>query len=203
LANRRPPLDVHDTVTQFGGGVETVLARLPRFLRGRDAQRLEAARRRLVEERVPQAVAARAVALTEGLSALAVADIALRTKFEVDEVADVHFALADVLGLSRLGELIAALPRDTRWHTLARAAARDDLEAAHAELTTDVLLSTGSAVSADSRIESWRQVNAIPLARAAAFVDDIGSNDGADLATLSVALREVRALARAAALPST
>ena len=201
LANRRPPLDVPETVNQLSWGIATVLNGLSESVRGTDAENLAAARDRLVEAGVPDDVASRAVILTEGLSALAIVDIALQTKVDVEEVAAVHFALADELGLSRLGTLIGALPRDSRWHTLARAAARDDLEAAHAELTTDVLLSTPSAVSADARIAAWQQVNAAALARATSFVDDISASDGADLATLSVALREVRALARAAALP--
>ena len=201
LANRRPPLDVPETVNQLSWGISIVLNGLSDSLRGSDAANLIAERDRLIEAGVPDDVSSRAVILTEGLSALAIVDIALQTKLDVEEVAAVHFALADVLGLSRLGALIAALPRDTRWHTLARAAARDDLEAAHAELTIDVLLSTRTGASADTRITAWQEVNAAALARATAFVDDISASDGADLATLSVALREVRALARAAALP--
>jgi glutamate dehydrogenase len=201
LANRRPPLDVPDIAAQFESGIATVLGRLPGTLRGRDAETFAALRSGLLDSGVPDSVAARAVPLTEGLSALSIVDIALRTKFDVDEVAEVHFALGDVLGLSRLGDLIGSLARDSRWHTLARAAARDDLEAAHAELTTDVLLSTGAAATAEERIGAWQRANVIALTRAAAFVDDITASDGADLATLSVALREIRTLARAAALP--
>jgi glutamate dehydrogenase len=201
LANRRPPLDVPETVDQWQPRIAAVLDALSERLRGRDAENYGAALGRFVGAGVPDSIALRAVALTEGLSALAIVDIALQTKRDVDEVAGVHFAIADVLGLSRLGSLIAALPRDTRWHTLARAAARDDLEAAHAELTTDVLLSTGASATADDRISAWQQANSAALARATAFIDDISVSDGADLATLSVALREVRALARAAALP--
>jgi glutamate dehydrogenase len=201
LANRRPPIDVGETVNQLSWGIATVLNGLSDSLRGSDSENMTTDRDRLIEAGVPDDVASRAVILTEGLSALAIVDIALQTKLDVEEVAAVHFALADVLGLSRLGTLIGALPRDSRWHTLARSAARDDLEAAHAELTTDVLLSTPSTMSADARIAAWQQVNEAALARANAFVDDISASDGADLATLSVALREVRALARAAALP--
>jgi glutamate dehydrogenase len=150
---------------------------------------------------VSESLARRAVSLSEGLSALSIADISLRTKVEVDDVAEVHFALADVLGLSRLGVLIAALPRDSRWHTLARAAARDDLEAAHAELTTDVLLSSAGGMPADERIAAWQAANGAALARTGVLVEDILASDSADLATLSVALREIRALVRAASLP--
>jgi glutamate dehydrogenase len=130
-----------------------------------------------------------------------VVEIALRNGLDVEEVARVHFAVAEVLGISRLATLVAALPRDTRWHTLARAAARDDLIAAHAELTADVLASTAADASPDGRIEAWRQANAAALTRAGSVVDDILGADSADLATLSVALREVRALVRAARLP--
>jgi glutamate dehydrogenase len=201
LANRRPPLDVPETVSQWQPRIAAVLTALPEHVRGRDAENFAAGLEKLVGAGVPKPLASRAVALSEGLSALAIVDISLQTKHDVDEVASVHFAIADVLGLSRLGSLIAALPRDSRWHTLARAAARDDLEAAHAELTTDVLLSTGAPATADERISTWQQVNGAALARATAFIDDITASEGADLATLSVALREVRALARAAALP--
>ena len=202
VANRRPPIGVPETAAQFGPGIGSVFAALPTMVRGRDAEALAAARDRLIGAGVPEQIATRALALTQGLAALTIVDIAVQTKIDVDDVARVHFALADVLGLSRLGALISALPRDTRWHTLARTAARDDLQAAHAELTTDVLLSTHASAPADERIAAWQQVNAGALARAAAFVDDIGaSGDSADLATLSVALREIRALARAAALP--
>ena len=118
LANRRPPIDVPETVNQLSWGIATVLDGLSESLRGSDAENLTAARDRLIEAGVPDDVASRAMILTEGLSALAVVDIALQTKVDVEEVAAVHFALADVLGLSRLGTLIGALPRDSRWHTL-------------------------------------------------------------------------------------
>ena len=112
-----------------------------------------------------------------------------------------HFGLAEALVISRLASLVSGLPRDSRWHALARAAARDDLQAAHAELTTDVLASTPPTAAADTRIASWQRVNAAALVRTRAVVDDIASSENTDLATLSVALREVRALVRAASLP--
>jgi glutamate dehydrogenase len=69
-------------------------------------------------------------------------------------------------------------------------------------LTADVLAATDATTPADTRIEQWKGANTAALARAAALLDDIAASDSADLATLSVALREVRALARAAALPT-
>jgi len=202
LTNRRPPLDVPETVAQLQPGVQAVSSRLSGSLRGAEAEGFAARVESLVGRGVPDDVARGAAATGSVLDTLSIVDIALRTQAGVDEVTDVHFALADSLGLSRLAMLISGLPRDSRWHTLARTAARDDLQAAHAELTTDVLLSTPSSAAAEERISLWQQVNPAALTRAGAVVDDIISSDTADLATLSVALREVRALVRAASLPS-
>jgi glutamate dehydrogenase len=201
LANRRPPMDVPETVARLEPGVRAVLAGLGESLRGEQAERYEAEQRRLLEAGVAPELAKRAIALGEGLNALSVVEIAIRSQVDVGEVARLHFELAETLGISRLSAMIAALPRDTRWHTLARAAARDDLVAAHAELTADVLASTPAGGGVDERIGVWRQANAAALTRAGAVVDDILGGDSADLATLSVGLREVRALVRAAALP--
>ena len=201
LANRRPPIDVPETVGLLEPGIRAVLKSLSSLARGDQADRVSAEVNDYVDRGVPADIARRTIALGEGLNALSIVDIALRTKMDVDEVAEVHFALADALGIARLSTLVAALPRDTRWHTLARMAARDDLLAAHAELTSDVLLSTPTAVPADERISGWQQANSAALTRAGAVVDDILASDSADLATLSVALREVRALVRAASLP--
>ncbi len=202
LANRRPPIDVPATAAQGASAIAEVLQTLPSVVRGGDADDFVASRAALVDEGVPAELAVRVVALRYGLATLSVVDIASRMGIRPAQVAEVHFALGDSLGLARIGRLIAALPRDSRWHTLARAAARDDLEATHAELTADVLAATDASAPVDTRIEQWKGANTAALARAAALLDDIAASDSADLATLSVALREVRALARAAALPT-
>jgi glutamate dehydrogenase len=201
LTNRRPPLDVHETAAQLQPGIEVVCERLPAALRGEEAARFNARIEGHVTKGVPVELAYRAAAFGSALDILAIVDISLQTKVDVGEIADVHFALAEALNISRLALLISALPRDSRWHTLARAAARDDLYAAHGELTTDVLLSTSPSAAADERIAAWQEANAVALTRTEAVVNDIVSSEGADLATLSVALREVRALVRAASLP--
>ena len=178
-----------------------MLEGLPSALRCDEAARFRARVNPFLARVVPGALALRAVSFGSALDVLSIVDIAWRAKVDVAEVADVHSGLADELGISRLALLVSGLPRDSRWHTLARAAARDDLQAAHAELTTDVLLSTPPTATADARIVSWQQANAAALMRTRTVVDDIASGDSADLATLSVALREVRALVRAASLP--
>ena len=58
----------------------------------------------------------------------------LRRGGGIEETAEVYFDLADRLQITRLRDRITALPREDRWSTMARAALRDDLYAAHASL---------------------------------------------------------------------
>ena len=66
---------------------------------------------------------------------LGIVETAARDDVDPMEVARVHFALGERLGLPMLVARILALPRDDRWQTMARAALRDDLHAVHAQLT--------------------------------------------------------------------
>ncbi|HET9187363.1 MAG TPA: NAD-glutamate dehydrogenase, partial [Acidothermaceae bacterium] len=78
LANRRPPMDVPETVSRLEPGVRAVLADLGETLRGDQAERFAAEQQRLVEAGVAPALARRAIALGEGLNALSIVEIALR-----------------------------------------------------------------------------------------------------------------------------
>ncbi len=200
LASRRPPLDVAEIVTQCAAAAE-VLDNLDTLLRGEEAMALEVTVAQALDDGVPADVARVTASLEHSLSALAIVDTAHHSKVDVMEVADVHFAAAELFGFSRLRALISSLSRDSRWHQMARTAARDDLLAVHAELTADVLLSTSSGVPAEERIEAWRAENGPAVSRAAAVVDDVLAGDSADLAAISVALREIRGLARTVAAP--
>ncbi len=203
LTNRRPPLDVPETVSRFEPGIQALFGEFPTVLRGHGAARFAERVGFFGEGGVPVSLARRVAALSDGLDALSIVDIALRLDDDVAEVADVHFALAETLGISALASLTAELPRDSRWHALAQAASRDDLQAAHAELTRDVLRATPAGLGADKRISAWTQTNSAAVSRATSVIEEILAAEGAaDVATLSVALREIRTLVRAASLPT-
>ena len=85
----------------------------------------------------------------------------------VEETAAVYFMLADRLQLGRLRDLITALPREDRWSSASRSALRDDLYAAHAALTRDVLAAGGIAANAGERIAAWESQNSAAVSRAA------------------------------------
>ena len=110
------------------------------------------------------------------------------------EVARVHFALGERLGLPALVERIFALPRDDRWQTMARAAVRDDLYGVHQQLTARVLESTDPDAPAPERVAAWEDSDQDLVDRSAETLEEICREETAELARLSVGLRVVRGL---------
>ena len=192
--NRRPPLDSQGTVDQFTGPVQRVMADLSELMVGRELAAYVARRDRLVGDGVPDDLASRVAVLPPAYMLLNIVEIALREDLEPEDVARVHFALGERLGLPALVQRILALPREDRWQTMARAALRDDLHHVQAQLTAQVLATTSADDPAPRRIAAWEDANAAVIPRAADTLREICVDDHADLARLSVGLRVVRGL---------
>ncbi|MQA95132.1 MAG: NAD-glutamate dehydrogenase [Streptosporangiales bacterium] len=197
LNNRRPPYAISDVVGQFADGVATIVPYLPKLLVGRDLAAFEERRNGLLARGVPEELAVRTAAMVPTYSAFDLIQIATDLGMDVKAVAEVYFDLADRLQLSRLRERVIALPRDDRWDTMARSALRDDLYAAHAALTRDVLVTSGNTEAAGSpeeRLGHWAEVNAAAVIRSRQTLSEIWESDRFNIATLSVALRAIRTL---------
>jgi len=194
VTNRRPPLDSEATVEFFGVTARQVMTELPSLMSGRELEAFEERRSTLVSQGVPDDLAVRVAVLPPGYMLLGIVETAAREKIDPLEVARVHFALGERLGLPLLVGRILRLPRADRWQTMARAALRDDLHAVHAQLTSQVLLSTSSEDPAPVRIAAWEDSDAVVVARAASTLGEICSDDEGDLARMSVGLRVVRGL---------
>ena len=91
---------------------------------------------------------------------------------------------------------IIELPRADRWQSMARAAIREDLYAAHASLTAEVLSAGNGTSTPEQRFKLWEQKNAALLGRARTTLEEIQGSDAFDLANLSVAMRTMRTLLR-------
>jgi glutamate dehydrogenase len=97
------------------------------------------------------------------------------------------------LGLGRLRQQIDALPADSHWQSLAKGALADDLGGLQRRITQAVV-ATGEGEPA-ALLAAWEAGNAGALGRAQRLLTDLGESKAADLAMLSVALRELRSLA--------
>ncbi|MFL6133412.1 MAG: NAD-glutamate dehydrogenase, partial [Nocardioidaceae bacterium] len=194
INNRRPPLDSDATVDFFGVVAQQVVSALPEVLTGRELEAFQKRRDALVAKGVPEDLAVRVAVLPPAYVVLNVVETAKRDDRDPLEVARVHFALGERLGLSALVANILALPREDRWQTMARAALRDDLHSVHASLTAQVLSRTSPDQPAPARIADWEEGDSVVVSRAVGTLLEICGDDHADLARLSVGLRVVRTL---------
>ena len=158
-----------------------VLAALPRLLTGAEGDAFAARRDRLTEAGVPADLAVQVAVLEPASMLLGVVEVALAGGYAPDAVVRAHLELGERLGLPRVLAGIVALPRDDRWQSMARASLREDLHAVHAALTAQQL--DGAPDDFEERLE-----------RATGMLSDIGLEEGADLARLSVAVRALRTL---------
>ncbi|GAA4969354.1 glutamate dehydrogenase [Nonomuraea thailandensis] len=203
LVNRRPPLDLAGSVSFFVKGVNGLLAHIPKLLTGPDLAAYEERRDSFAARGVPLELAERVAGMVPAYSTLDLVEISSLTGRPVNEVAEVYFDLADRLQLARLRERVIALPRDNRWNSIARSALRDDLYAAHASLTRDVLAHSKPGLPPEERLARWSEANSAAVSRARQTLSEIWESDNFDLATLSVALRAIRTLVAASNLPHT
>jgi glutamate dehydrogenase len=192
--NRRHPMDSEATVDYFGTDVQTVVAALPEILIGGELELFEQRRGSLLESHVPDDLASTIAAMPSAYSVLGIVDTARRDGVEPLEVARVHVAVGERLGIGALAQRILALPRDDRWQTMARAALRDDLHTVHAQITAQVLAHTDAGDEPDQRIKHWSESEGVVLGRAASTLEEIWADETPDLARLSVGLRVVRTL---------
>ncbi|WP_159940632.1 MULTISPECIES: NAD-glutamate dehydrogenase [unclassified Nocardiopsis] len=193
LRNRTFPFDISSEIGYFSDGVGEVLPRLDELLRGRDREAYVERRDRYTSMGVPTELAEQVAVMVPAYSTLDLVEIAHRTGRPVEKVAELYFELADRLNISWWRERIIDLPREDRWATTARASLRDDLYAAHADLTARVLES-GRAEAPEELIAAWLEQNQDRVQRAGITLSEIQENERFDLATLSVALRSFRSL---------
>ncbi|MEO5671157.1 MAG: NAD-glutamate dehydrogenase domain-containing protein, partial [Ramlibacter sp.] len=144
-----------------------------------------------VQAGVPQELAQQVGAADRLFSALDIAEIAESAKSALDVTGEVHFTIGERLGLEKLRQQIELLPSDTHWQGLAKVALADDLADLQRSIAQDAVSHPGSAAE---KLSSWEARNPLAFARSKRMVAELADAQGADLAMLSVALRELRNL---------
>ncbi|MCL6738705.1 NAD-glutamate dehydrogenase [Streptomyces neyagawaensis] len=196
LNNRPQPLQLSETIAFFKDGVDLVWGELPKLLRGADLEWYQQIYDELAGAGVPEELATRVAGFSSAFPTLDIVAVADRVGRTPMEVAEVYYDLADRLRITQLMDRIIELPRADRWQSMARAAIREDLYAAHASLTADVLSAGNGSSTPEQRFKVWEQKNAPILGRARTTLEEIQGSDAFDLANLSVAMRTMRTLLR-------
>jgi glutamate dehydrogenase len=197
LLNYRPqPLAVGAEINRFARKVGELTPRISEWLRGDDKAIVD---KEAHEFAAHGASLELAYAVSGGLyqySLLDVIDIADIVDRDPAEVADTYFALMDHLGTDGLLTAVSRLPRDDRWHSLARLAIRDDIYGSLRALCFDVLAVGETSENGDQKIAEWEATNSSRVGRARRTLTEIYADGERDLATLSVAARQIRSMIR-------
>lgn len=197
LLNYRPqPLAVGAEINRFAAKVKTLTPRMSEWLRGDDKAIVEQEAGAFAAEGAPEELSYLVAAGLYRFSLLDIIDIADITETETADVADTYFALMDRLGTDGLLTAISALPRYDRWHSLARLAIRDDIYASLRSLCLDVLAVGEPDESGEEKIAEWEHISASRVERARRTLTEIYASGSKDLATLSVAARQIRRMTR-------
>jgi glutamate dehydrogenase len=195
LRRRAERMPIASVLQFFAPGVATVSKRLPHLLSPPDLAALKAGQARLESQGVPAALAGEVARLDAMYSVLDIVENAQELNRPVELAAQVYFALAGKLDMRWIAVQVTALPSDTHWRAMARAAMRDDLANLQSQLTSGVLR-LSPAVSDPSRLNSaWEAHHDKTLARMREVQADLKLARACDLAMLSVLLRELRMLA--------
>ncbi len=172
--------------------------RLAAILAELGSESLREARERQVAESVEHGVAeglARALAYLPGMShAPDVIAASQALERSVEDVGRTFSLLEDRAGIAWIEEQLGELPVSTRMQRWALQALRDDLWRARRDLAQRVLEESPGAPVQDA-VEAFVDARPDAMARLAGLARTMAGEGGADLAGLSLAVRQLRALA--------
>jgi glutamate dehydrogenase len=174
-----------DGVAKLGGGLWSALDPL----RSEDFSQRAAA---LIADGVPNEMARRFAGLDDLTAALDLVRAAEAAKTDVLAVAKIYYALGGRLGFDWLLDTALRVVTRTPWQKRAMGAVIDDLYAQQAELVGRALAWPGGG--ADGAIGAWLDGHKAGIARVDALLAELKATAQVDLAALTVAGRELRAI---------
>ncbi|WP_137894794.1 NAD-glutamate dehydrogenase [Ramlibacter sp. 2FC] len=192
LRHRTDRTAIDQMVARFRAAADQVGPQLASLLAPTDAAALGARRDELVQAGVPTELARRVASADSIAAVLDIAEVAAACERNLELVASLYFALDLHLNHGWIRERVGALPADTHWQMLARAALLDDLAALKRALTTSVIRLSPALETSEALIAAWQAHNQVALERYRRLLADQQAASAVDLAMLSVAMREMR-----------
>ena len=196
VQHRPDGVGIGDEIERFSAPVQGLLTRLRELQQGEERRRFDERAEEFEAAGVPDELARRGAGLIESVALLDIIECARSRDWDLDELAELYYALSDRVHFNDLLARVTGLSQDDRWTSMARAAMRDDVYTVMIELATSAFEQT-EAGDADRRVEQWIERGA-PASRRALdeAIAAIEAAPETGLATLSVALRRLRSLVR-------
>ncbi len=197
LRNRRPPIAIAETIAQFSATTEIIAQQLTKLLQGDNRQTLCQQMRPYTAAGVSKRMALHIAGLEIWYASLDITEVANETETEVLCAAQMYFALYAKLDLHWLAQQIKLLPRLNPWQRKARTALLGELNSELRALTIQVLANSCHEQEISERINTWLLRNRSGVEHCHTVFEEIKAGGKTELAMLTVAMRELRALNQA------
>ena len=190
-------LDIAAVVPLYRPGIETLSTHMTAVLGDSQLETFHALQQQYLDVGVPAALARHIAALPTLYPALDLVGVAHDAGLPVDVAARVYFHIGRELGLDWLRGQIETLAVEGHWQAQARATLREDLYTQQRALAAQALANAKDARLAMDRLDDWLNEHASRVQHVQRMLADMKSANIADFPSLSVAMQEVRKLARA------
>ena len=191
---------IADALRRIAPTLDLLRTRTSDFLRGSDLDRAKERLAHWEDVGMPAELARRASDLLESYSLLDISLVSEQVDEPLTSIADMYHTVIHWLGVGTLLLRITDLPRQSLWDALARAALRDDAYSAVVDITVSIMRTTQRSdvpgASAVDRIEEWERGRQEQLRRIKDTFALVTTPGRVDLASISVALKLLRTLAR-------
>ncbi|MDV7098884.1 NAD-glutamate dehydrogenase [Gordonia amicalis] len=196
LAFRPQPLAMAAEIKRYSGRITQLSALIDGWLGESSLREISDRVDTYVDKGVPADLAQAVAVSLHRFCLLDIIDAAEISDRGLEEVGELYFAVMEHFGLEELLTAVSRLDYGDRWHALARLALRDDMHGALRALTLKILeVSEPDEPSAD-KIAEWESSQSNRLSRVRSILAEIEETGTLDLATLSVAARQLRSVIR-------
>ncbi|HVC28576.1 MAG TPA: hypothetical protein VNF48_03420, partial [Gammaproteobacteria bacterium] len=192
-------LDIAATVPLYRPGIEQLTTHMAAVLSEPQLDVYHRMQQQYSDVGVPESIAHLIAAVPTLYPAFDLVDVARKTKLPVDVVARIYFHIGRELGLDWLRGQIETLSVDGHWQAEARATLRENLYLQQRLLTTQALKKITDERNAMEHLNAWFDEYTTRIQHTQRILGDMKNANIADFPSLSVAMQEVRKLARIAA----
>jgi glutamate dehydrogenase len=196
IRNRRSELNVVENMTRFKEGIRKISRCLPEFLTGTSKENYQSRLNRLIEQSVPEELAAIIAGATHLYAALGIIEAQQEGDARLETVASIYYLLGNRLDLTWFGHQINNLTPLTHWQALAREAFREDLDWQQRALTVGLLKLKDENATIEERVDQWMLQHAELVERWKQMLTEFKASEDAEFSMYSVALRELLDLAQ-------
>ncbi len=186
-------LDVGELVAKMQPMADAVTGQVLELEAPASQKRLRNDTQQLIAMGVSPELAGKLAALSVLPQTLDIIEIAEHHGLDVGTIARLYFGLGQGLEIKWIRQEIDELTVEGRWQAVARDTLRQNLARQHSAVLGKILSSRGSQRPRDALVD-WLEARSDDIARVRQIVHDMRASEGADFATLSVAIREIERL---------